>query len=160
MPWYYDYTGWEHVEDQEREFWQNKLYVWTDESEQYYRHWVGFFPNIAAAVNTRDYFYFKDADANLYWCRYWRKGDSESRWCYLSTTDYADTLFVLCESMFPAPECPRSLSIAGARVPPNQEVDLACLQVPPDDPFGHRGYGTNAGKSEGDGLTSADPILP
>ena len=135
MAWFQLFENWSKHVDEGRDYWACPCYIWTDESLQYYRHVVYYNPHTILGLNTQDFFYFKDADANVYWCRYRRGELTQLRWSYLQPADYRGRMAMLSDHMFPAGETGRSLSIAGADVPVGQLVDLSCVQMPPPDSF-------------------------
>lgn len=136
MAWFQQYEKWAKYTLEGKEFLACPCYIWSDESEQYYRHWVYYCLAFIPGLNTQDFFYFRDADANnVYWCRCWREGLTELRWSYLSPSNYRITAANLRDDMFPALMQARSLSIAGVNVPLGQPVDSSCVQKPPPDPF-------------------------
>jgi hypothetical protein len=137
VAWFQQYENWTKHVDDGRDYWACPYYIWTDDSLQYYRHLVYYNPHIITGLNTQDYFYFKDVDNNVYWCRCQRGGLTQLRWSYLQPADYRSRMAMLSDKVFPAGEAGRSLSIAGANPPPSQLADLAFTQQPPQDPFGN-----------------------
>lgn len=135
MAWFQQYESWAKYVYRGTEFFACPCYIWSDGTLQYYRHWV-YYPlnHVIAGLNTQDYFYFKDADANgVIWCRCRRGESAQLRWSYLLPKDHHYWLAMLRDSKFLACEAGRPLSIAGAKPPPDQPVDLAFTQQPPPD---------------------------
>ena len=135
MAWFQEYEKWSEYTMEGKDFLACPCYIWSDESEHYFRHWVYYTEEAFEGLNTHDYFYFRDVDAKVYWCRCWRWGVTQARWSYLSPESYRITAADLRDDVFPPLESARSLAIAGANLPPGQLADLSYLQLPPPDPF-------------------------
>ena len=135
VAWFQQYENWTKYVEEGRDYWACPYYIWTDESLQYYRHLVYYNPHTIAGLNTKDYFYFKDVDANVYWSRYRRGELTQLGWSYLQLADYRSRMAMISDHMFPAGEAGRPLVIAGANPPPHQLPDPAFTQQPPQDPF-------------------------
>jgi hypothetical protein len=132
MAWHQEYDAWRKQSQKGEDYWVCAWYIWTDGSMHYYRHLVYYNPQMIAGLNTQDYFYFRDANANnVYCCRCLRKASTKLRWSYLGVQDYRDAMAMLRDEMFPEPVEARSLSIAGANPPPDQVVDSGFTQHPP-----------------------------
>jgi hypothetical protein len=143
VAWVQLYKDWIRHSQEGKEFWACPYYVWNDENSQYFRHWVYYAPSLShPGLNTKDYFYFKDADSVAYWCRYKRDESTLFRWSYLSPSNYCDAIALLFDDCFPAPELARSLSFAGAVIPHGQPIDLAFVQSPPPEPPDEKDAGT------------------